>query len=84
MASIEGQSYANYAFDEPIELIRVLEITPKSSSLPDERVYSVLFDIQMEKGQEGHNLHNGQMLWSFTLTWNAIRDSWFVTNHGFG
>ena len=84
MASLQGQSYLQYAFSEPLDSIRVLEIKLISSPSQIERVYSATFDIQMKKGQDGLNLHNGQMQWTFTLEWNSSRDSWFITNHGIG
>lgn len=84
IASIEGLGFVNYAFDGHIDAINVLEIKPASSLylLEDQRMYRVVFEMQVEKGKETDSFHSGQEAWFFTVTWDANRDSWFVTNHG--
>lgn len=85
MAWVEGKNYANYAFDGAIESIEIVEIKLISSPSQTERSFNVVFNIQFKKGQEeGHNLHNGKVGWTFALTWDPSRDSWLVTNHGYG
>jgi hypothetical protein len=66
---------------EPVDSIRILEIQRVSSS-PTKCVYSVLFDIQV-KGQ-GVSMHSGQVHWNYYLTWYADRDSWLISNYGYG
>jgi hypothetical protein len=78
--SLMDELYADMS-PEPVDSIRILEIQRVSSS-PTECVYSVLFDIQV-KGQ-GVSMHSGQVRWNYYLTWYADRDSWLISNYGYG
>ena len=66
---------------EPVEFVHILEIKLTSSS-QTECVYSILFDIKV-KGQGG-SMHNGHYLWNYYLTWDTNRDTWYISNYGFG
>ena len=66
---------------EPVEFVHILEIQQISSS-ETECVYSVLFEIKV-KGQGG-SMHNGQYPWNYYLTWDENRDTWYISNYGFG
>ena len=83
MASVDGWRYSEkYGFTYPIESVRILKITLISDAVPNQRDYRVLFDVQIKKGQDGHDLPSGVYEWAFTVTWDANRDSWLVRYTG--
>ncbi len=80
-ASFMDDKYAGMN-PEPVESIRVLEIVPLPAPSSNERLYRVVFDIQV-KGQ-GVSMRSGRYDWSYYLTWEAGRGSWLITNYGAG
>jgi len=78
MASVLSHNNGYFIF-EPMNSISILEIKLISDSSSRERIYSVLYDVQW-KVQEG----SGKIRWSFTLEWNANRDSWLIDHYGYG
>ncbi len=80
-ASFMGDNYAGMN-PEPLQSLRVLEIVPLADASSGERLYRVVFDIEV-KGQ-GVSMRSGRYAWSYYLTWDAGRDSWLITNYGAG
>ncbi len=77
-ASFMTEKYAGMA-PEPVNSIRILEINALNAS-PTERGYQVLFEIRV-KG-EGVSMHSGQYNWNYSLSWDAQRGSWLISNYG--
>lgn len=67
--------------NEPVESVRILEIHGSCEYLT-ECIYSVLFEIKVVG--KGVSMHTGQYPWSYYLTWDANRDTWYISNYGFG
>jgi hypothetical protein len=75
-------NYAGLA-REPVESLRVLNITPADGASATKRVYAVTFEVRF-KGGRSVSMESGHYNWTYTLTWNATRDSWLVANYGAG
>jgi uncharacterized protein DUF4829 len=69
-------------FSEPVESLQVLSIKPNDGALPNARVFTVDFEIKF-KGR-GFSMEDGRHIWTYTLTWDATRDSWLISNYGAG
>ena len=80
-ASLMDEKYAQMV-PEPLDSIRILEIQPISVSSPSERTYHVIFKIKV-KGQ-GVSMQSGRYDWSYSLSWDARRASWLISNYGAG
>jgi hypothetical protein len=76
MASLERERAP-----EPVDFVRILVIKEISSS-STEYVYEVGFEIQVI-GQ-GVSMHSGRYGWKYYLTWDPNRDTWFISNYGYG
>ncbi len=79
-ASLMDKKYGNMT-PEPVRSINILNIRTISSSA-SEKVYSVVFEIQV-KGS-GISMHDGRYEWSYYLTWNPKTKEWLITNYGAG
>ncbi len=80
-ASMMADMYAHMT-PEPVESIRILELQPLPDSSESERNYRVVFEIKV-KGS-GVSMNSGQYDWTYTLSWDATRGSWLITNYGAG
>ncbi len=80
-ASFMDDKYAGMV-PEPVESLRLLQIEPLPGAASGERLYRVIFEIEV-KGR-GVSMGSGRYDWSYYLTWNAARDSWIITNYGAG
>ena len=76
---------------EPVDSVRVLSIrlldakTSRlwSSGSPDAtRAYIVVFDYKPTG--RGFSMDGGRYTWTYTLTWDASRNSWLISNYGAG
>jgi hypothetical protein len=67
---------------EPVESLHVLNITPDGASAT-KRVYSVTFEVKFEGGRSV-SMESGEYRWTYTLAWDATRDSWLIVNYGAG
>jgi hypothetical protein len=76
---------ANYArlTQEPVDSLLLLSIAPTDGASPTTRVYSVSFEVTF-KGGHGLSMEDGRYNWSYTLSWDATRDSWLIANYGAG
>ncbi len=83
-------NYAGLA-REPVDSVRVLSIKlldAKTSRLwstgsPEATgVYIVVFDYKPTG--RGFSMEGGRYTWSYTLTWDASRNSWLISNYGAG
>jgi hypothetical protein len=74
----------NYAglVREPVTSLRVLSVTSNDGGSPNTRVYSVDFEIKLDG--HGISMDDGRYRWTYTLTWDAARDSWLISNYGAG
>jgi len=79
MASVLSSKFGQNFMFEPLDSMEVLEIELISDASPTERIYSVLYDAQW-KDQPDTN----PTRWKFHLIWDANRDSWIITNYGYG
>ena len=75
-------NYARLA-SEPVESLRVLYVTPADGASPTKRVYVASFEVTF-KGGRSLSMESGHYYWKYTLTWDAARDSWLITNYGTG
>jgi hypothetical protein len=80
LTSLMVQKYANLAY-EPVDSLRVLTIVPADGASPTRRVYAVSFEVTF-KGGRSISMENGRYNWTYTLTWDAARDSWLISNYG--
>ena len=64
---------------EPVGFVNILEIK-KISSSPTECIYKVRFDIEVKV--QGGSMHSGQYLWTYYLTWDPNRDTWYIRDYG--
>ena len=80
--SLMTQNYSNLAY-EPVNSLRVLTVAPAGGTSPTKRVYAVSFDVTF-KGGRSISMENGRYNWTYTLTWDATRDSWLISNYGAG
>jgi hypothetical protein len=76
---------ANYArlAREPVESLRVLSVTANDGATSTQRVYAVSFDVTFKRGRS-LSMESGRYKWTYTLTWDAARDSWLISNYGAG
>lgn len=75
-------NYANLA-SEPVSSLHVSSLALVDGVSPVKRVYSVSFDIAF-RGGRSISMENGRYNWTYTLTWDATRDSWLISNYGAG
>jgi hypothetical protein len=85
-------SYSDTDWDEqPVDSLTVVSaklLDEKSARLwstgpPDvTRVYLVVFDYN-PRGH-GFSMQRGRYTWTYTLTWDAARASWLISNYGAG
>ena len=68
---------------EPVQSLRVLQVTPAATSSPTTRVYSVSFEVTFNGGRSV-SMENGRYNWTYTLIWDGPRDSWLISNYGVG
>jgi hypothetical protein len=68
---------------EPVDSLRVVSVALADGASATTRVYSVSFDVAF-KGGRSISMENGRYYWTYTLTWDATRDSWLITNYGAG
>jgi len=80
-ASFMDAKYAGMT-PEPLDSLRILQVRPGPVESPTGRTYQVIFEIKV-KGQ-GISMQSGQYNWSYTLTWEAQRGSWLISNYGAG
>jgi hypothetical protein len=80
--SLMTQNYSNLAY-EPVDSLRVLTIIPAEGASSTRRVYAVSFEVTF-KGSRSISMENGRYSWSYTLTWDATRDSWLISSYGAG
>ena len=80
--SLMTPKYSNPAY-EPVDSLRVVKIVPADGTSPTKRVYAVSFDVTF-KGGRSISMENGRYNWTYTLTWDATRDSWLISNYGAG
>lgn len=78
--SLMTQNYSNLAY-EPVDSLRVVTIVPANGVSPTRRVYAVSFEVTF-KGGRSISMENGRYNWTYTLTWDATRDSWLISNYG--
>lgn len=76
------QNYSNLSY-EPVDSLRILTIAPAERASPTKRVYAVSFEVTF-KGGRSISMGNGRYNWTYTLTWDATRDSWLISNYGAG
>jgi hypothetical protein len=69
--------------DEPVDSLRILSLAPADGGSSTRKVYSVSFDITFTGGRSV-SMENGRYYWTYTLTWDAARESWLITNYGAG
>jgi hypothetical protein len=76
---------------EPVDSVNVLSVNlldEKTSRLwssgsPETmRVYLVTFDYKPTG--RGFSMGRGRYTWTYTLTWDATRDSWLIASYGAG
>lgn len=67
---------------EPVDSVRVLSITPVKESSETIRVYAVSFEIK--GARPGSSVESGRHNWTYSLTWDAKRGSWLISNYGAG
>ncbi len=81
---MDARMAANFAGvdPEPIDSIQVLNVQLASTPSATERIYRVVFDIQV-KGT-GVSMRSGRYDWTYYLTWDAARGSWLISNYGAG
>jgi Domain of unknown function (DUF4829) len=75
-------NYAGLAH-EPVNSLRVLSVTPAPAESPGTRVYAVSFEVNFNGGRSV-SMENGRYNWTYTLTWDARRDTWLIANYGAG
>ena len=80
--SLMTQNYSNLSY-EPVDSLRVLTIAPAERASPTKRVYAVSFEVTF-KGGRSISMGNGRYNWTYTVTWDATRDSWLISNYGAG
>lgn len=80
--SFMTSNYAGLA-REPVESLRVLNITPADGASATKRVYAVTFEVTF-KGGRSLSMESDRYNWTYTLTWDATRDSWLIVNYGAG
>jgi hypothetical protein len=75
---------ANYRglIREPVDSLHVISVAPVDGAPANTRVYAVSFEIK-SNGQ-GSSVPSGRHQWTYTLTWDAPRDSWLISNYGAG
>ena len=95
VASQKSFMVAKYAdadwYPEPIEsvtLVSARPLDPKDARLwstgasEATRTYVVIFDYN-PRGQ-GFSMKRGRYTWTYTMTWDAQRASWLISNYGAG
>ena len=80
--SLMTEKYSNLAY-EPVDSLRVLTIVPADGASPTKRVYAVSFEVTF-KGGRSISMENGRYNWTYTLNWDATRNSWLISNYGAG
>src|SRR5947208_3571670 len=72
---------ANYAalVSEPVDSLQVLSINSKDPASPTTRTFAVSFDIKARS--PGSSVPSGRHEWTYTLTWDAKRASWLISNY---
>jgi hypothetical protein len=75
---------ANYTevATEPIKSVELISITPLDNASGTKREYAVSFDIKFDG--KGYSMQSGRYQWTYTLSWDATRDSWLISNYGAG
>jgi len=68
---------------EPVDSLRVLSVKPVDGASPTTRVYSVSFEVTFTGGRSV-SMENGRYNWTYSLTWDATKDSWLIANYGAG
>jgi len=74
------EKYANME-PEPLESLRIVSLEMRDRS-PNVYHFDVMFEIAVEG--DGVSMQDGSYPWSYELTWNADKQSWLITNYGFG
>jgi hypothetical protein len=75
---------SNYArlVSEPVDSLQVLSINPQDPATPSTRTFAVSFDIKTRS--PGASVPTGRHQWTYTLTWDAKKESWLISNYGAG
>ena len=68
---------------EPVASLRVLSVALADGASATTRVYAVSFDVTFNGGRS-ISMEDGHYNWTYTLTWDATRDSWLIANYGAG
>jgi hypothetical protein len=68
---------------EPVDSLRVLSVRPVDGASQATRVYSVSFEVTFIGGRSV-SMESGRYNWTYTLTWDATKDSWLIANYGAG
>jgi len=79
LAAVLSNKYGRSFMFEPMYSLEILEIKLLSDLSSTERIYSILYDVQWTNREDTNPTR-----WSFHLTWDAVRDSWIITNYGAG
>jgi hypothetical protein len=66
---------------DEVESVRLFELHLISDSSSPDRTYQVSFEIKLKKPG---SMNSGQYSWTYTLSWDANRGSWLITNYGAG
>jgi hypothetical protein len=74
--------YANL-IREPVDSLRVLAVSTKDAASATTRVYSVSVEINLSGGRS-ISMISGRYDWTYTLKWDAARESWLIANYGAG
>jgi hypothetical protein len=77
-ASFMDEGYAGME-PEPMESLRIvsLEMRDQNSMVCH---FDVVFDAIVES--DGVSMQDGSYPWGYELTWDAVRESWLITNYG--
>jgi hypothetical protein len=67
---------------EPVESIKLLEVSPLKGSSATHTVYRVVFEIKVK--EEGISMESGRYDWTYELTWDPQRASWLISDYGSG
>jgi hypothetical protein len=79
-ASMMDERYGHIT-PEPVEYVRLLELQPVPDSSSPDRTYQVVFEIKVKSIG---SMDSGRYHWTYTLSWDANRGSWLITNYGAG
>jgi hypothetical protein len=82
--SFMAATYSKLTFArEPVDSLHLLSVAVTDATSPTKRFYSVSFDVTFAGGRS-ISMENGRYYWTYTLNWDATRNSWLIADYGAG